>query len=151
MRALACRFLRGNCYLYLQFILLQNWVPRCTYHFVLYCGIYYVKVTCYSCFDPFFLRSWSFSGGGAFLGCCGVGAVHRSSCWCYRCPCRWAPPTGSTTPCFPCLFQLGPPITMCPPSEGLSFSLSYSLFSLNSCMYVCIEMRFGFVYYIAVM
>jgi hypothetical protein len=36
MRALACRFLREYCYLYLQFILLQNWVPWCTYHFVLY-------------------------------------------------------------------------------------------------------------------
>jgi hypothetical protein len=35
-----------------------------------------------------------------------------------------------------------------PPSKGLSFSLSYSLFSLNCSMYVCVEMtRYDFVYY----
>jgi hypothetical protein len=43
------------------------------------------------------------------------------------------------------------PTTPHPPSEGLSFSLSYSQFSLKCSMYVCVETRFGFVYYIAVM
>jgi hypothetical protein len=144
MRAVACRFLRGYCYLYLQFILLQNWVPRCTYHFALYCGTYYVKLTFYSCFDPFFLRSWSFSGGGAFHGCCGgccppellvvlPASVSLSSTCRIHYGLLSLPSSTGTSPTTPR-----------PPSEGLYFSLSYSQFSLEM-LHACLrrnEVRF---------
>jgi hypothetical protein len=43
------------------------------------------------------------------------------------------------------------PTTPRPRQGGLSFSLSYSKFSLDYSKYVCVEMRFDLVYYIAVM
>jgi hypothetical protein len=43
------------------------------------------------------------------------------------------------------------PTTPRTPSEGLSFSLIYSQFSLNCSVHVCVEMRVNFLYYIVVM
>jgi hypothetical protein len=84
-------------------ILLQNWVPWCTYHVVLYCGTYYVKVSCYSCYEsmiPFF------SGHGPFLVVVPSGdavLVVLPASLSLTSTCRI-----DTTACFPFLLQLGP-------------------------------------------
>jgi hypothetical protein len=54
-------------------------------------------------------------------------------------------------PAAPAFFNWDLSYNTASPSGGLSFSLSYSQFSLNYSMYVCVEMRFDFVYYIVVM
>jgi hypothetical protein len=52
-------------------------------------------------------------------------------------------------PAAPAFFNWDISYNTASPSGGLSFSLSYSQFSLN--YYVCVEMRLDFVYYIVVM
>jgi hypothetical protein len=126
MKALPSRFLRGYCYLHVQFILLKNWVPWCTYHAILYCGTYHVKVTCYSCFDSIFRRPRSFSSAGALRGCCGGGAVQWSSCRCCR------HPVSLSSPCLihydqPLPSSTGTSLTILCPRREVSLSLSISL------------------------
>jgi hypothetical protein len=147
MKALACRLLRVYCHLHLQIVLLQNWVPWCTYHVFLYCGTYYVKVTTFhSCSGSIFLRSWSFFGGAvvvpsgeAVVAVLPVSLSLSSTCQIHYglLPLPSSTETSPTTPRHPL--------------EGSSFALSYSLFSLNWSMYVILETRYDFVYYIAVM
>jgi hypothetical protein len=125
----------------ITFILLQNWVPWFTYHVVLDCGTYYVKVTCHSC--PSILSQVMV----LFLLRCLLGRLLLQCC---RCPCHWAPP--ATAAFFnwdllplPLPSSTGTsPTTPRPQSEGFSFVLSYSLFSLNCSMYVSIETRYYF-------